>query len=195
MPTRRPTTRAAANARTQILAQLKQDHLRVKKAYRDFQKLDIDEEPQACQALVLQALLDLTVHAKLEEELLYPAARSALADESLVDEAEVEHESVHALIEQLNAMDPDDAKYAARFTVLCEYVIHHVKEEEGQMFPQLESARLDWEALAVAMDQRREELTPAGQAEITPAALGGEAMPAATRLTPRKSDAARSSRT
>ena len=157
MPTTR-TSRAASTARTEILAQLKDDHKRVRKAYKDFQKLDLHEDREACEAIVQQVLQELTVHATLEEELLYPAARGAIADEDLVDEAEVEHGSVHALIQQLEGMTADDDKYAARFTVLCEYVLHHVKEEEGQMFPQLESARLDWEVLAAEMTERRAEL-------------------------------------
>ena len=107
-------------------------------------------------------LEELTVHATLEEELLYPAARGAIADENLIDEAEVEHETVHALIDQLKSMGPDDEKYAARFTVLCEYVTHHVKEEEGEMFPQLERTRLDWQALAAEMRERRSELSGNG---------------------------------
>jgi hemerythrin superfamily protein len=159
MPSTR-TSRAATIARDDILAQLKDDHKRVKKAYRDFQKLDSAEDQEACEAIVRQVLDELTVHAAVEEELLYPAARGAIADESLIDEAEVEHESLHALIEQLRAMGPEDEKYAARFTVLCEYVLHHVKEEEGEMFPQLERARIDWESLAAEMTERRGELTP-----------------------------------
>ena len=165
MATSRTTSRAAAGARIETLTQLKEDHKRVKKAYRDFQKLDASEDPDSCQTLVMQVLNDLTVHATLEEELLYPAARGAIADTSLVDEAEVEHASVHALIEQLRGMTPADDKYAARFTVLCEYVMHHVKEEETEMFPQLEGARLDWESLAAEMQQRREALMPAEEAD------------------------------
>lgn len=182
----RATSRAASTARTQILKQLKDDHRRVKKAYRDFQKLDRDEDPQACETLVRQALQDLTVHAALEEELLYPAARSAIADEDLIDEAEVEHETVHTLIEQLRNMDAEDDMYAARFTVLCEYVLHHVKEEEGEMFPQLERSRLDWEGLAMEMDQRRQELMPAAagqslqESAVTEGNGGGEPRKAPT---------------
>lgn len=166
------SSRAATAARTQILDELKEDHKRVKKAFRDFQKLDIEVDPQACQALVIQVLDELTVHAMLEEELLYPSARGAIEDASLLDEAEVEHESVHALIEQLRGMGPADDKYAARFTVLCEYVLHHVKEEEGEMFPQLEGARLDWESLASEMSIRREASMPAESAEADTAEEG-----------------------
>ncbi len=165
MPTSRAASRASSQARTAILAELKEDHKRVKKAYRDFQKLDAEADPESCEALVHQVLDDLSVHAAIEEELFYPAARGAIAEESLVDEAEVEHESVHALIEQLRGMTPQDDKYVARFTVLCEYVLHHVKEEEGEMFPLLEKARLDWEALAAEMSARRQALTAAGPLE------------------------------
>ncbi len=175
MPSTR-ITRAATTARTEILDQLKEDHKSVKKAYRQFQKLDVSEDSAECEALVTQVLDELTVHAALEEEILYPAARSVMDDEDLIDEAEVEHESVHTFIEQLRGMSPEDEKYAARFTVLCEYVLHHVKEEEGEMFPQLESVKLDWETLSAQMTARRAELmgTTAGDDDFEPSGVEGE---------------------
>lgn len=176
MATARRTSRAATEARNQVLQDLKDDHKRVKKAYREFQKLDAEEQRDACEALVQQVLHELTVHATLEEELLYPAARDAIGEASLVDEAEVEHESLRALIEQLQDMEPDDDKYAARFTVLCEYTLHHVKEEEGELFPELERARLDWEGLAAEMSERRAELT-AGTADEGSAGARGATQP------------------
>ncbi|MDP2263846.1 MAG: hemerythrin domain-containing protein [Hydrogenophaga sp.] len=154
----RPSSRAATAARSTILGALVDDHKRVKKAFRDFKKLDTEEDTEAAQALVQQVLTELQIHAALEEELLYPAAREALKDTDMLDEAEVEHESAHTLIDQLSVMSPADDKYFARFTVLCEYVLHHVKEEEGEMFPALESAKLDWESLAQQVESRREEL-------------------------------------
>jgi hemerythrin superfamily protein len=154
----RSNSRATANARTEILDQLKEDHKRVKKAYKEFQKMDPEESPEECEALVQQVLHELQVHTALEEELLYPAARDAI-EEDLVDEAEVEHESAHALMDQLMGMSATDEKFAARFTVLCEYVLHHVKEEEGEMFPQLEKAKgIDWESLSEEMTSRRTEM-------------------------------------
>lgn len=154
----RPSSRAATAARSAILGALVDDHKRVKKAFRDFKKLDTESDTEAAEALVQQVLMELQIHAALEEELLYPAAREALKDTDMLDEAEVEHESAHTLINQLSAMSPGDDKYFARFTVLCEYVLHHVKEEEGEMFPALETAKLDWEALAPQVQSRREEL-------------------------------------
>ena len=154
----RSNSRVAANARNQILEELKEDHKRVKKAYKEFQKMDAEENPEECEALVQQVLHELQVHTALEEELLYPAAREAI-EEDLIDEAEVEHESAHALMDQLMGMSATDEKFAAKFTVLCEYVMHHVKEEEGEMFPQLEKAKgIEWESLAEEMTTRRTEM-------------------------------------
>ena len=66
MPSTR-TTRAASQARTEILEQLKDDHKRVKKAYREFQKLDPNEDAEACEQIVQQVLAELTAHTTLEE--------------------------------------------------------------------------------------------------------------------------------
>ena len=125
------------------------------------------------QAIGEQVLDELTVHAALKEELLYPAARVAFSEDDLIDEAEVEHESVHTFINQLREMSPGDDKYSARFTVLCEYVQHRVKEEEGEMFPKLEKARLDWESLAAEMKARRAVLTPEDE-DVVPVGDGAE---------------------
>lgn len=181
----RPTlARAEADACAAVLEQLKDDHKRVKKAYREFEKIDAAKDPEACAAIVEQVLAELSVHASLEEELLYPAARG-MVDEHLLDEAEVEHESMHTAIDQLRGMGPQDSKYGARFTVLCEYVLHHVKEEEGELFPQLEHARLGWEALLSRMTERRAALMDAlpanGHRRKTPGATAGSRSAAASR--------------
>jgi hypothetical protein len=152
----RSSSRADAAARDEILDQLKEDHKRAKKAFRDFARLDPQDE-EACEALVNQTLLELAVHAELEEDLFYPAARNALADEGLIDEAEVEHMTFRMLMEQLQNMEPSDEKFAATFTVLGEYLKHHIKEEEGEIFPGLSRARMNWRSLRDDMRQLRQE--------------------------------------
>jgi hemerythrin superfamily protein len=154
-------TTAKASAREKVFDLLKEDHKHVKKHFREFEKMDLEADPQACQELVLRVCDELEVHAQLEEELFYPAARRALAEkegEDLVDEAEVEHNSLKQLIAELRSLTADEPKFKANFTVLTEYVKHHVKEEEGEMFEKLGRAKIDWEPLLEDMLERQQEL-------------------------------------
>lgn len=170
---RRTTSRADTAARDEIIDQLKEDHRRVKKAFREFEKMDRQDEA-ACEALVSKTISELEIHAELEEDLFYPAIRSALSDEGLIDEAEVEHMTFHVLIDQLKNMDPQDDRYSATFTVLGEYIKHHVKEEEGEIFVGLNRARLNWRNLRDDMQQLRQQrmaehgLGPAEDADGSP---------------------------
>jgi hemerythrin-like domain-containing protein len=152
------SSRSGGSAKTQIVAALKEDHKKVRKAFRDFEKMDPEQDPESAQALIERTCAELEVHAELEEQLFYPAAREALKEEDLVDEAEVEHTSVKVLIEQLKGMSPGDPKYAATFKVLGEYVNHHIKEEEGEMFPGLTKTGVEWDGVLEQMTSRREEL-------------------------------------
>lgn len=174
MPSEKTSARSTvAQARDEVLALLKEDHKRAKKAFKDFEKLDAEKQPDQCRQLVEQTCGELMVHATLEEELFYPALRQALKEQDLLDEAEVEHASAKQLIEQLQSglqSDALDGKFAATFTVLGEYVMHHVKEEESEMFEQCEKARgVDWAALGEQMKARKEELAQ----EFLQASAGG----------------------
>ena len=137
---------------------LKQDHERVEKAFRDFEKMD-RQDAEACRRLIAGVCAELSVHTLLEEEIVYPAMREAIDDDDLMNEAAVEHETARMLIEQLENMGPDDPNYFATFTVLGEYVRHHVKEEQGEMFPAARKAGIDLSALAERMQARRDALT------------------------------------
>jgi hemerythrin superfamily protein len=100
----------------------------------------------------------LTVHATIEEEIFYPAARAAEVDADLLDEADVEHASAKDLISQIESMSPDDDLYDAKVSVLGEYIDHHVQEEEGEMFPKCRKSEMDLAALAEALAERKSEL-------------------------------------
>jgi hemerythrin-like domain-containing protein len=129
------------------IALLTEDHDYVKKAFRAFEKMDEEDQP----ALVKQVLQALKVHTRIEEQIFYPAVRKALNDQDLMNEAEVEHDSAKVLIRQLERMKPGDPKFAATFTVLGEYVNHHVKEEESQMFPKARRARVNLKGLGAKL--------------------------------------------
>lgn len=149
-----PKTRSKSAAAIEML---KEDHAKVKKAFKEFENMD-RSDTETCRQVVQTVCDDLKVHTTLEEEIFYPAVREAIEDEDIMNEASVEHETAKMLIEQLENMEPDDPNYYATFTVLGEYVMHHVKEEEGEMFPQAKKSDIDLEALGSRMQERKSEL-------------------------------------
>jgi len=147
------------NTETDAFALLTADHRTVKGLFKEFEKLskqdDVDEEKAQ---LVRQICNELTVHAQVEEEIFYPALREAIDDEDLMDEADIEHASAKDLIAQLEGMEPGDDHYDARVTVLGEYIDHHVKEEEGEMFSKARKADVDAAELGAQIAERKEAL-------------------------------------
>jgi len=140
---------------------LKQDHRTVEDLFKQFEKLK-DEDEEAAAEIIETACTELQIHDKIETEIFYPAVREQAEEEEiedLLDEAEVEHEGVRELIEKIEALEWEDEKLHAHFTVLSEYVKHHVKEEEQEMFPKLKQLKdLDLEALGAEMMERKAEL-------------------------------------
>ena len=147
---------AGATTATDAIALLRADHARVEQLFKQFDKLD--EESDDKTSLVQEICNELTVHAAIEEEIFYPAAREAIEDNDLMDEATVEHMSAKALIAELARMEPGDELFDAKVTVLGEYVRHHVKEEQDEMFPKVRKAKVDLKALGAQMMERRATL-------------------------------------
>ena len=100
----------------------------------------------------------LTAHTTIEEEIFYPAARSAGLEADLLDEADVEHASAKSLIAQIENGSASDALYDARVKVLGEYIKHHVVEEHREMFPKCRRAGMDLVPLREQMEARKAEL-------------------------------------
>jgi hemerythrin superfamily protein len=152
-----PTRKRSADA----LKLLTADHKEVKTLFKRYEKLVKEEADETERhALAMEICRALTVHATVEEEIFYPAARQVLGgDEDLVDEADIEHASAKELIAQLASGSPaDDSHFDARVKVLGEYIEHHVKEEEGEMFPKIRKTELDLDALGEDLLRRKEAL-------------------------------------
>jgi hemerythrin superfamily protein len=108
----------------------------------------------------------LTVHGAIEEEIFYPAARAAGVEDSLMDEADVEHAAAKDLIAQIRAMSPEEDHYDAKVKVLGEQIEHHVEEEQEKMFPKCRGAGMDLAALGKALAARKDELMREAAEEI-----------------------------
>ena len=148
-------TKSQAASASSVTDMLREDHKKVKGLFEEFEQAD---DAKAKHRIVETALMELEVHAKLEEELIYPAIRTEIDDDELMDEALEEHHVVHGLIGELKKMKPSDDRYDAKFTVLAENVKHHIKEEESDMFPKAEDCEIDWEALCSQVVKRKEQL-------------------------------------
>jgi hemerythrin-like domain-containing protein len=154
-------SKATGIASTDAIQLLTAEHNEVKKLFKQYQKMvDGDEGDEEKEALARQICMMLTVHATTEEEIFYPAARDALEEEDLLDEAEVEHGSAKELIALIEASTPSEPLYDAQVKVLGEYIEHHVREEEGELFPKAQKAKLDLVKLGELIAARKEELMP-----------------------------------
>jgi len=158
--TKDATPSSRRSPKRDAVALLKADHKEVKALFQDYQALvDAEADGDERQQLAERICALLTVHATVEEELFYPPAREALGEDAdLMDEADVEHASAKDLIAQIQASSPDDLHYDAKVKVLGEYIDHHVKEEEGEMFTQLKKTDLDLDAIGEELAARKEAL-------------------------------------
>jgi len=162
MPPRKTSRKSASRSRVpkDAIALLKADHKEVKTMVEQFNSSRSDSKKAQ---LAEQICAALEVHAEIEEEMFYPAAREALKKNGdLIDEAEVEHTSVKELIAKIKGGSPGDHLWEAEVKVLGEYVNHHVKEEEGEMFPKVRKTGIDLAALGEQLAQRKQELQREG---------------------------------
>lgn len=135
------------------------DHEDVRLLFAEYEELiadDADDDDRLM--LALQICAALTVHATAEEEIFYPAARAAIQDKELLEDAEAEHASAKELIAQIQAMDPSDDRFDGTVRLLAETIEHHVVEEEGELFPRVQESQIDLVTLGEEIESRKEEL-------------------------------------
>ena len=136
-------------------ALLRADHKLVSGLFADYEATNSTAKKRK---LVEKICTELSVHAQVEEEVFYPAVKEALKDHELVPEARVEHATLKDLIAQVEGIEPEGEMFDARIKVLSEYVKHHVREEQNEMFPKAKSTNLDLTELGARIVQRKTEL-------------------------------------
>ncbi len=155
----RRSSGASKTPKNEAIAQLTADHARVKKLFKQYDRLaKAEASDKQKQDLAAMICAELTAHATAEEEIFYPAARAAIDKVDLIDEADIEHASAKDLIAQIEGSSPSDDHYDAKVKVLGEYINHHVQEEEGEMFPKVRRAKVDTVALGEQIAARKEEI-------------------------------------
>lgn len=137
-----------------VIEMLKEDHEKVKGLFEEFEAAEGSEQAD----IAATVIMELEVHADLEEKLIYPAIREHIDEDEKMNEALEEHHLVHVLIKELKKLKPKDAVFQAKFKVLGELVKHHIEEEEGEMLPAAQNSEIDWERLEASVMKRKETM-------------------------------------
>lgn len=117
---------------------LKADHERVKSILTQLSE-STERGLKKRTDLLAKLEMEITLHTKLEEEILYPAFKEAGAKEQdiMYYEAKEEHRTVDSLVlPDLKETDPGTPEFSGRVKVVKELLEHHIEEEESEMFPQ-----------------------------------------------------------
>jgi len=147
-----------ARRASEIIDMLTEDHDRLLVLFAAFERLRESATDDAKQTLVEIACTEIVIHAQVEEEHLYPALAEAMNDPFLLEQAEVEHAAIRRLVSEMETMRAGDRLYDARFTVLGNYVSHHIEREQTRLFPQIDGLDLAFESLTHEIRLHRHEL-------------------------------------
>jgi hypothetical protein len=137
---------------------LEADHRKVEALFARYEH-EKEADESAKRPIAERICAELRVHAQVEEEIFYPWLRENLSEEQLelVEEALVEHATAKDLIAQLEQGEID-ATYDAKVKVLSEYIKHHVKEEENEIFGEVRDMTEELDELGQQMAARKAEL-------------------------------------
>ena len=145
-------------------ALLKEDHRNVESLFRQCESAGTSAKRQ----LVEKICSELVLHSRLEESIFYPACRDKKVESKLLDEAQVEHDTLKVLMGDLMSQGPESDFYNAKVKVLSEYVKHHVAEEEKPkegIFAKARDAGVDMTAVGKQLEERKQELTEDAEAK------------------------------
>ena len=144
-----------------VLELLNHDHREVEQLFAQFQSTQDFE-------IALQICQELTVHAAVEEEIVYPVLASI--DPEVEQEAEEEHDEAKELIARIEAMASDDPELVPTVMKLKGAIEHHVEEEESEAWERMRSGAGDQlDELGTQVAARKEELLQSlGEVEVEP---------------------------
>jgi hemerythrin superfamily protein len=139
---------------------LKDDHKKVEKIFSDM------EGKENRQRLFPELDRELSVHAEIEEKVFYPATKEAEPTRDLVLESIEEHKQIKMVLADLEQTDKTTEEWGAALKVLKEDVMHHVGEEESELFPRVKKvlSKQQLEDLGARMEELKTQLLAAVQA-------------------------------
>jgi hemerythrin superfamily protein len=122
---------------TGVITLIKDDHAKLESVFKKLETADPSQVPD-----LLQQVEEMLIpHSKAEEQVVYPAIKSAAPDEgSDVDDGIAEHHHVEEVLQQLKSSDPEAPGVDGLIAAMIGEVRHHVEEEEQDILPKFSAA-------------------------------------------------------
>lgn len=124
---------------------LKEDHRKVLDIIYEIEQTS-ERAIKTREKLLTKLTQLIKIHEKMEEKVIYPAAKKSNEMEDLVNEAYEEHHVVDNILAELSELSANAENWKAKVTVMRENLEHHIEEEEQNLFPKLEK-KFDQQAL------------------------------------------------
>lgn len=134
----------------EIISMLKEDHRKVEALFAEFEGARTSRQRKS---LMEKIITELTIHATLEEQIVYPPLM--VEEEDGAKEAYEEHHVVKGILREMSRMDGSEENCKAKVTVLKELIEHHVKEEENELLPKLKDSDEDLEMMAETVKKKK----------------------------------------
>jgi hemerythrin superfamily protein len=143
-----------------VFSLLHEDHENVALIFKKIDSMKSQETAQTHEQLFKELSTELELHAKVEEDIVYPVFKKHGETRQIVEESVREHKEIDRLLSELKGMRPDDQKWMGKLGELQRKVEHHVKEEEEQLFPQGRKIISEDQAqqLGETVENKKEEL-------------------------------------
>jgi hypothetical protein len=146
----------------EIYEALKKDHDEVKELLDELVSLRNDDEYRY--VLIEEIRNHLIPHARAEESVFYNTLRAVNADKKIVFHGYQEHLEAETLLRTLQVMDKVNLEWKATAEKLRDAVLHHVEEEESEIFAEARAAftKEEAEAMCDAFEQLKPKIEQEG---------------------------------
>ncbi len=135
--------------------QLVEQHNRLRRLFKQVPRVGGHQSAEHRAAAICDLL---TIHSRLEEEIVYPVVKNL--DAAMADEAEAAHKQVDALVESIKAADyADDTAVKRDMDTLEREVENHARWEEENLLPRVSAlSKEEVDRIGSALYQREQEL-------------------------------------
>lgn len=122
-----------------IFETLKEDHNKVRELYKEIISIDPSKVEQR-QEVFKSLKTEIVLHNEAEEETFYSPLNEYEQMESLLEDAQYDHQQAEALLAELDAIPVDQEDFEDKLDMLMELLNEHIEEEEGEIFDKARKA-------------------------------------------------------